>query len=268
MLEPSFTVCKSSSYRVRPFDGGRARRCMAPKLKKRDTQILTELLDQRDKRFKRYTNKSAAITMARVDPLGSSMLYSSENMRHKLLPRMHGMASTDMVEEYEEMRHMLSELIAQGVQMPNGPWQQETVGTHLHLTFQHIARAMFVACCPVSWRAKIEPVRASQGQSSSYLKLDDGNEVELDEQGTPLSRALAARWLIMPIGTWKEKWDIFVLFLIIYSAVVVPLRVCFEAEADGFMWMMELSMTLAFILDMLFTFSTVYFDPAIGVSAH
>ena len=76
----------------------------------------------------------------------------------------------------------------------------------------------------------------------------------------PESEALAMMGLIMPVGTWKEKWDLLILVLILYSAVVVPVRVCFDEDAQGFMWVFEVSMTFGFITDMYFTFNTIYFE--------
>ena len=70
---------------------------------------------------------------------------------------------------------------------------------------------------------------------------------------------------IMPVGSWKEKWDLTILFLIFYSAVTVPLRVCFAAPAQGFMWLLEVSMTLVFIYDVYLNFRTVYFDSRAGM---
>ena len=54
------------------------------------------------------------------------------------------------------------------------------------------------------------------------------------------------------------------MLLILYSAVVVPVCVCFDANAEGFMWFLEVSMTFAFIADIYFTFNTVFFDTLTG----
>ena len=43
------------------------------------------------------------------------------------------------------------------------------------------------------------------------------------------------------IGTWKEQWDLVVLVLILYSAAVVPVRVCFDADAKGALWFIEVT---------------------------
>jgi hypothetical protein len=45
--------------------------------------------------------------------------------------------------------------------------------------------------------------------------------------------------VINPKERWKENWDMSILFFILYSAIVVPFRICFSAEADGQMWNFE-----------------------------
>jgi hypothetical protein len=49
------------------------------------------------------------------------------------------------------------------------------------------------------------------------------------------------------------------MFLIIYSAIVVPFRICFSAEAEGIMWTLEVVASFIFIVDVIFNFNTAYF---------
>ena len=98
---------------------------------------------------------------------------------------------------------------------------------------------------------------------------------------------LLAHATFAAIGTWKEKWDLLVLILILYSAVVVPVRVCYDADAEGTVWFLEVrtllsqvrlplpyrclpslcppnaeqvGMTFCFLVDIYFSFSTVLYD--------
>ena len=64
--------------------------------------------------------------------------------------------------------------------------------------------------------------------------------------------------LINPKSSWKETWDIGVLVFILYSAIVVPIRICFSAEAEGYMWDFEVAISLFFITDCIFNFNTAY----------
>ena len=175
---------------------------------------------------------------------------------------------------------MLAQLAASGVQMPS-QWKQETAASHMTLALQHLRRAVIVAC---TWRraARRPPLRkrtvsrlsrrsqssrlitATQGEAGQAAGSEAEDEIEMNEEGVPDVDQLAARGLIMPVGTWKEKWDLLVLLLIVYSAVVAPVRVCFGSEASGLFWWMELGMTLCFLLDMAFSFNTIYFESAGG----
>jgi hypothetical protein len=58
--------------------------------------------------------------------------------------------------------------------------------------------------------------------------------------------------------------DLMILVLIIYSAITVPLRVCFDASAIGFMWRLEVSMSIVLLLDIFLTFITAIFDSRDG----
>ena len=64
--------------------------------------------------------------------------------------------------------------------------------------------------------------------------------------------------LINPKSSWKETWDIGVLVFILYSAIVVPIRICFSAEAEGYMWDLEVAISLFFITDCIFNFNTAF----------
>ena len=62
-------------------------------------------------------------------------------------------------------------------------------------------------------------------------------------------------------GTWKTKWDLLMLFLILYSTMVVPFRVCFpNADAQGFLYVFETFMSFCFLADVLFSFRLAYME--------
>jgi hypothetical protein len=101
---------------------------------------------------------------------------------------------------------------------------------------------------PPPSRVSPEEKRPPNGHDfpSEGEKVSDG-EIEPSE-----------RCLIRPDASWKEKWDLFILALILYSAIVVPFRICFQAEAEGLVWDVEVGISLAFMLDMVLTFNTAY----------
>ena len=124
-------------------------------------------------------------------------------------PVRNGGATADVRETYEEMRRMLCELSARGVDMPARHRQYETCGMHLRLMLQHIGRAIRISLCPSSWRSRKSITNMSvPHRSSSSSTLDNGTEVELNEDRLPNADVLALWWLIMPVGTWKEKYAI------------------------------------------------------------
>jgi CRP-like cAMP-binding protein len=178
-------------------------------------------------------------------------------------PRDGGSASSSLMEEYEEMQRTLAALAARGVELPSSGLPDESALTHLELALRHLWRGLFVGCASAlrCWQPKPH-VRSAATHDKDEFAPVGMDAVEID--GTPKAEVLSARGLIMPVGTWKEKWDICILLLILYSAIVVPVRVCFDADAQGVVWLLEVSMTLAFIVDMGFTFNQVYFDATTG----
>jgi len=171
-----------------------------------------------------------------------------------------GVEDEAMLDVYDEMRQMLSHITAEGNALPDGKiWQGETSGMHVRLACEHLRRFFVHLCCGAETR--LDP---DYKVSTSGFARDDG-ELKHDEDGVPDVEQLARRGLILPItDSWKEKWDMLILMMILYSAAFVPLRVCFAAEAEGVMWYVEVTVTLFFILDMYFTFNTVYFDLTSG----
>ena len=158
------------------------------------------------------------------------------------------------------MQRLIASLAARGVELPSSAMENESALTHLSMAMRHLLRSLglgvgaLLRCCQPRARTTFDAEDFSQQRDMDFITVD----------GTPNASVLSERGLIMPVGTWKEKWDIVILLLILYSAIVVPVRVCFDADAQGLMWILEVSMTLAFIVDMGFTFNQVYFDQPTG----
>ena len=64
--------------------------------------------------------------------------------------------------------------------------------------------------------------------------------------------------ILLPASAWKEKWDLVVMLLIVYSAVTVPVRVCFASDAEGWLWYFEVAMSFAFLFDLSLNFRMAY----------
>lgn len=64
--------------------------------------------------------------------------------------------------------------------------------------------------------------------------------------------------VFFPVAPMKKMWDSLVMILIIYSVIMVPYRVCFEAEAIGGTWLFEVGVSLAFCADLFVTFNSAF----------
>ena len=69
-------------------------------------------------------------------------------------------------------------------------------------------------------------------------------------------------WFIHPEGRFRKVWDFCQSFLLLYVAIMVPLRMGFDMEAeigDGDWWV-ELFVDMYFISDIVFNFRTGVYD--------
>ena len=64
--------------------------------------------------------------------------------------------------------------------------------------------------------------------------------------------------LLFPHAPLKFRWDLFMLALILYSSVTVPFRMGMDHPAEEGWWVLEASISLFFIADLLFNFNTAY----------
>lgn len=67
--------------------------------------------------------------------------------------------------------------------------------------------------------------------------------------------------IFFPCGRLKGAWDMVILCFILYSAVMVPYRSCFNADPEGGMQYFEVTCTLIFLVDVFATFNTVRHHP-------
>jgi len=93
--------------------------------------------------------------------------------------------------------------------------------------------------------------------------LEDHEYLLDDEWGVEPSNGV-----INPKASWKEMWDLGVLFFILYSALIVPFRICFHAEAVGNLLAFEIFISIFFIVDVCFNFNTAYAVEDKWVIAH
>ncbi len=91
-------------------------------------------------------------------------------------------------------------------------------------------------------------------------KSDGGDKAANSRAPAPLPAAarIETNGVILPTDPWKETWDMYVMMLIVYSAVMVPYRICFSADAEGAMFIFEQILTFSFITDVCFSFNTAF----------
>lgn len=65
--------------------------------------------------------------------------------------------------------------------------------------------------------------------------------------------------VIYPDATFKGIWDLFGLLFIIYQAILIPFRLCFDVEATGGILYVEDIMDAAFMVDIIVTFNTGFY---------
>ena len=77
----------------------------------------------------------------------------------------------------------------------------------------------------------------------------------------PEQKAPEEQWpplLLKETAPIKERWDLVICLLIAYSAIIVPYRLCFDAEAKGALFVLEAGMSLVFMCDLVLSFNTAY----------
>lgn len=144
-----------------------------------------------------------------------------------------------------------------------------SAGDHFALAAHHTRQGimMLLSSCyrepPPSPGGSSPVVKRSSGTvpgspDAGGQAIDDDDEDE-EEQ---MKRIVREAGVIIPTDPWKERWDVLILVMIIYSAIVVPYRICFESPASGLMWVFEQILTLVFIVDVVFNFNTAHSDNA------
>ena len=70
--------------------------------------------------------------------------------------------------------------------------------------------------------------------------------------------------LLAPVSPFRMKWDIVMLFLILYNVIMVPVRICFEVEAPpgSLEFWFETGFDMLFLLDIVLNFNTAYMTEA------
>ena len=98
--------------------------------------------------------------------------------------------------------------------------------------------------------------------SAASAKLDENEMYQrkpvtaVISQKPPVKSAL----IVSPDNVAKGMWDILLFVFILYQAVIIPFRICFESDPSGFTYYLELTMDISFILDILVCFNCGYYS--------
>lgn len=66
--------------------------------------------------------------------------------------------------------------------------------------------------------------------------------------------------VIYPDSSFKGFWDLLCLMFIIYQSIVIPFRLCFAVDASGSLYYLETVMDVAFMVDVIVTFNTGFYN--------
>ena len=66
--------------------------------------------------------------------------------------------------------------------------------------------------------------------------------------------------VIDPESKWKIRFDIYIMFVMIFTAIFIPWRLAFYEEDDMVWTIINLMIDLSFLVDIILTFFTAYFD--------
>ena len=138
-----------------------------------------------------------------------------------------------------------------------------TASDHFALGWAHIWRGvrLSLGCSQSASAVHTKSSNIYDGKKGFQVATQGEEENPLSDDYLPDDQVhLPKNGVFLPTQPWKESWDMLVLVMIMYSAIMVPFRICFDAEAVGYMFFFEHFVTFVFITDVLFNFNTAYLD--------
>ena len=108
------------------------------------------------------------------------------------------------------------------------------------------------------WAALDDDEEGASGKQARPPLYSQASWSDRKHAETNNGAAVDATCVIKEASAFKERWDVLVVLCILYSAFVVPLRICFRAEAEGAVWAFEMVVTLVFCADLTLNFHTAF----------
>jgi len=127
---------------------------------------------------------------------------------------------------------------------------------HLYLAWQHLAQ-----CGGHLWSASKAAVCGRCCSDSGTGSQSTLVVVPSEGAPAPAPASAAASYVFLPSHPWKQIWDRLIMAVVVYSSIVVPLRVCFPlATPVGAVYYLEACIALLFAADLAVSFNTAYAD--------
>ena len=103
-------------------------------------------------------------------------------------------------------------------------------------------------------------VRGSS-RSPRHLRLG-GDDVAGDVEASPRTDGC----IVYPTAPWKTRWDSAMVVMILYSVVTVPVHLAFKQSGRGFLFVVDTTVSLCFLGDMLLNFFLAYLDVDVWIT--
>lgn len=78
---------------------------------------------------------------------------------------------------------------------------------------------------------------------------------------TALAHGKGPWFVIDPAASGRQRWDVLMAALILYSVIVIPYRICFEVDASGWLLVVDILVDVAFGVDIAVNFLTAFRRP-------
>ena len=117
-------------------------------------------------------------------------------------------------------------------------------------------------------RALTPPWRVSSADQKRLFSFEHFTAVHDSLIGSKGTHSITAKLkhtvtrMIHPCEPFKQQWDKVLATVLIYSLLIIPYRTCLNipAEANTFMWWVDLGVDVYFLVDICLTFRTGYID--------
>lgn len=69
------------------------------------------------------------------------------------------------------------------------------------------------------------------------------------------------KWMFYPEDGFKIFWDLFIMLVIVFSCIIIPIRIAFGGIDDSKGWkIVNYVMDFIFLIDIIVTFNSAYYD--------